>query len=76
MRVHLTLIAAAGVLAIAGFVFGCGGGSPSGNTAASVPAGAPAAAKAAAQYYCEMHPDVVRSDPGTCPRCQMALKRR
>jgi hypothetical protein len=76
MRAHVKLVAAAGVLATAGFICGCGGGSPTGDTAASAPAGAPAAAKAAAQYYCEMHPDVVSSNPGTCPRCQMALKRR
>ena len=27
-----------------------------------------------AQYACPMHPEVVRSTPGTCPECGMALR--
>lgn len=25
------------------------------------------------RYTCPMHPEVVRSDPGKCPKCGMAL---
>jgi P-type Cu+ transporter len=28
----------------------------------------------AGDYTCPMHPEVVRSEPGTCPRCGMALE--
>ena len=49
------------------------GKNRSGGTAAVPAAPAPAAP---AQYYCPMHPDVVSSRPGTCPYCQMALRRR
>jgi FtsP/CotA-like multicopper oxidase with cupredoxin domain len=28
---------------------------------------------AATEYYCPMHPDVVATDPGRCPRCGMKL---
>jgi hypothetical protein len=48
---------------------------------ASTPAPAPAAPAASIaatkpQYYCPMHPSVTSTAPGTCPICQMALKRR
>jgi len=76
MRVPLKSAGAAGVLGIAGLVFGCGGGTQTGDPAPSRRGNAPGVSKAAAQYYCEMHPDVVSSEPGKCPRCQMALKRR
>jgi membrane fusion protein, copper/silver efflux system len=29
--------------------------------------------KSSATYTCPMHPDVVSSTPGTCPRCKMDL---
>jgi protein SCO1/2 len=32
------------------------------------------ARKKVAQYSCPMHPDIVRSKPGTCPKCGMALR--
>jgi cytochrome oxidase Cu insertion factor (SCO1/SenC/PrrC family) len=32
------------------------------------------ARKQVARYSCPMHPDVVRSKPGTCPKCGMALR--
>ena len=35
-------------------------------------AGPPTAA-AAPQYTCPMHPDIIRSAPGSCPRCGMTL---
>lgn len=31
-------------------------------------------AKPAGQYTCPMHPDVIKSKPGRCPKCQMALR--
>ena len=31
---------------------------------------------AAAEYTCPMHPEVVRSEPGSCPICGMALEPR
>ncbi|OGI40840.1 MAG: hypothetical protein A2V91_06355 [Candidatus Muproteobacteria bacterium RBG_16_64_10] len=34
---------------------------------------APAGAAAATQYVCPMHPEVVRTAPGTCPICGMQL---
>ncbi len=40
-------------------------------------AGAPAATPGAAvEYTCPMHPEVVRSGPGSCPICGMALEPR
>ena len=30
----------------------------------------------AAEYYCPMHPEVVRDKPGVCPKCGMALEPR
>jgi hypothetical protein len=33
-------------------------------------------AGAALRYVCPMHPDVVADQPGTCPRCGMALVKR
>jgi hypothetical protein len=38
--------------------------------------GAHEPAGAAARYVCPMHPDVVAQQPGTCPRCGMALVKR
>src|SRR5512135_569628 len=41
---------------------------------------APAAPKpepaAATEYFCPMHPEVVRDRPGVCPKCGMALEPR
>src|ERR1700712_3770273 len=34
------------------------------------------AVAAGVEYYCPMHPQVVRSQPGTCPICNMDLKKR
>jgi len=34
---------------------------------------APPAAKAGAQYTCPMHPEIVQTGPGSCPKCGMAL---
>ena len=31
---------------------------------------------AAVEYYCPMHPEVVRSEPGNCPICGMPLSKR
>ncbi|MBX3465473.1 MAG: heavy metal translocating P-type ATPase [Planctomycetes bacterium] len=36
----------------------------------------PAAPGAAVDYTCPMHPEVVRSEPGSCPICGMALEPR
>jgi len=36
----------------------------------------PPASAAAAEYTCPMHPEVVRSEPGSCPICGMALEPR
>ncbi|NUZ08449.1 SPW repeat domain-containing protein [Piscinibacter koreensis] len=54
-------------------------GAPSESKAATTaaPAGHDHAAKqmaaAAQQYTCPMHPDIVRSAPGSCPKCGMTL---
>src|SRR3954468_14037586 len=40
------------------------------------PAGQYAAVDAQEEWYCPMHPQVVRSRPGQCPICNMDLKRR
>ena len=37
---------------------------------------APAAAANSAEYTCPMHPEIVRSKPGSCPICGMALEPR
>src|SRR5271168_4441114 len=34
----------------------------------------PAPAAPAGQYTCPMHPEVVSSKPGACPKCGMALE--
>ncbi|HEY3455487.1 MAG TPA: heavy metal translocating P-type ATPase, partial [Bryobacteraceae bacterium] len=36
----------------------------------------PAAAPAGVEYTCPMHPEIVRSKPGACPICGMALEPR
>src|SRR5581483_7850524 len=28
------------------------------------------------EYYCPMHPEVIRNEPGLCPRCGMPLAKR
>jgi membrane fusion protein, copper/silver efflux system len=28
------------------------------------------------EYYCPMHPDVIRNEPGQCPKCGMPLVKR
>jgi Cu+-exporting ATPase len=49
-----------------------------GGTGARAPQGAAAAQPAppTAEYTCPMHPEVVRSEPGSCPICGMALEPR
>lgn len=32
--------------------------------------------KHAMQYYCPMHPEVVQSSPGKCPKCGMDLSEK
>ncbi len=34
------------------------------------------ASKATIEYYCSMHPHVIRSEPGNCPICGMPLSKR
>lgn len=41
---------------------------------AAKPAEAPSADAAAATYTCPMHPQIIRSGPGVCPICGMALE--
>lgn len=38
------------------------------------PAAPPAPVAADAQYTCPMHPEIVQTGPGTCPKCGMALE--
>lgn len=45
--------------------------NPSGNIASV--SERDAAKESAAQYICPMHPDVVRTEPGKCPKCGMKL---
>ncbi len=71
MRKLLTIMAAAGVLAMGGLAAGC-----SGQTRTESPPAAEAAPAASVQYHCAMHPEVVSSAPGTCPRCHMALTKK
>ncbi len=40
------------------------------------PASSYGEAVAGDEYYCPMHPQVVRSQPGSCPICNMDLKKR
>ena len=47
------------------------GHSPSGAPHAH---GAPAPDGPGTRYTCPMHPEVVRSEPGPCPECGMALR--
>ena len=43
---------------------------------AQTPQAAPAPAAAQTEYVCPMHPQIVRSEPGSCPICGMALEPR
>src|SRR5258706_14893572 len=36
----------------------------------------PGAEAAKVEYFCPMHPQIVRSEPGSCPLCGMPLSRR
>lgn len=36
----------------------------------------PSSTKQAMQHYCPMHPEVVQSSPGKCPKCGMALSEK
>ncbi len=40
------------------------------------PAAEPGAEAAKVEYFCPMHPQIVRSEPGSCPLCGMPLSRR
>ena len=40
------------------------------------PAPAPPAASASGEWTCPMHPEIVRTEPGSCPICGMALEPR
>jgi Cu(I)/Ag(I) efflux system membrane fusion protein len=42
----------------------------------SRPAAIPSAAASDTEYYCPMHPSVVRESPGNCPICGMPLSKR
>jgi cytochrome oxidase Cu insertion factor (SCO1/SenC/PrrC family) len=46
---------------------------PSGGALAVQRRGASSRQKVA-RYTCPMHPDIVRTKPGTCPKCNMALR--
>lgn len=37
---------------------------------------APASSAAGITYTCSMHPEIVRSEPGRCPKCGMTLVQR
>jgi hypothetical protein len=50
-------------------------GEHAGHAGARHDASAEAAGNAV-RYVCPMHPDVVADQPGTCPRCGMALVKR
>jgi hypothetical protein len=43
------------------------------GTQAQTPAPPPAAQQAPAAFMCPMHPDVITTEPGKCPRCNMDL---
>ncbi len=47
-----------------------------GHTGHGTHASHPGAAPPGTQYTCPMHPEIVRSAPGTCPKCGMALEPR
>ena len=49
------------------------GGQP-GKPAPSHEARPGAAATGPTEYVCPMHPEIVRSEPGNCPICGMALE--
>jgi len=36
----------------------------------------PSSTKHAMQYYCPMHPEIVQSSPGKCPKCGMDLSEK
>ncbi|RPJ43097.1 MAG: heavy metal translocating P-type ATPase, partial [Candidatus Latescibacterota bacterium] len=47
-----------------------------GNAGAAIDAFEPRRPAAGAEWTCPMHPEIVRSEPGACPKCGMALEPR
>ncbi len=52
----------------------CGAGCKTRFLAAPVEATPPPAEAAAVEWTCPMHPEIVRPEPGSCPKCGMALE--
>lgn len=50
-----------------------GAGADARAATESTDAGRPRDASEGIVFVCPMHPDVVRSEPGACPKCHMAL---
>jgi hypothetical protein len=58
---------------------GCAAIALADDGAASKPASGPASAPTpapVAEYYCPMHPNIIKSQPGNCPICGMPLVKR
>src|SRR5687768_14177828 len=45
-----------------------------GHGHAQAPSAAPVPPASGAVYVCPMHPEIRRNEPGTCPKCGMALE--
>lgn len=64
-------------LALAGLLAGCSHDQPATNAAATTAVVADSLAApgaVATTYTCPMHPEVLRPEPGQCPKCHMDLE--
>jgi hypothetical protein len=68
-----TIPSAAIAAALAIAVFGISGCGKSPDTATGKSEPASATTPKANQYTCSMHPEVVKDNPGACPKCSMNL---
>lgn len=50
--------------------------TPSDYTSSHLERAAPAPSVGGITYICPMHPEIVRSEPGCCPKCGMTLVQR
>lgn len=55
---------------------GCCGGGGGGSVSREADGSVASATPGAVTYTCPMHPEVVKSSPGKCPKCGMDLVRK
>jgi hypothetical protein len=68
-----TILSAAMAAAFTTAVFGVSGCSKSPETATGKSEATSTSTAPAKQYTCSMHPEVMKDNPGACPKCGMKL---